>query len=98
MGGNDPQLVNAVVQSEPAQEVFVVQQQPAAVHAPPGAPLGGFWVEERYCGIITWAVTLFCLCTVGVCTCCCPCDKRTVSEHHPINQSPMKDDFTVAAR
>lgn len=43
--------------------------------APPGAPTVGVWVEERYCGLTTWLVTL-----IGNFPCAyfCPCDRRTV--------------------
>lgn len=81
MVGNDPQSVNAVVQSEPAREVIVVQQQGVGAGPPPGAPPGGAWIEDKYCGTTTWIVAIFCC----FCVCCCPCDKRTVSEHNTIN-------------
>lgn len=43
--------------------------------APPGAPTTGMYVEDRYCGLISWIVA-----TVGgfPCACFCPCDRRTV--------------------
>lgn len=43
--------------------------------APPGAPTLGMYVEDRYCGLVTWIVA-----TVGAfpCACFCPCDRRTV--------------------
>lgn len=51
--------------------VVVVQQGAAP---PPGAPPGGVWIQEKYCGLITWLVAIF----VCGCVCCCPCDDRTV--------------------
>ncbi|CAN0405895.1 unnamed protein product, partial [Ascophyllum nodosum] len=42
---------------------------------PPGVPADGKWVEERYCGLITWLVAVS---TGLVCSYCCPCDRRTV--------------------
>lgn len=44
-------------------------------NAPQGAPQGGRWIQEKYCGLITWLVGLF----IFPCVCCCPCDDRTVS-------------------
>ena len=41
---------------------------------PPGAPGGGVWVEEQYCGIASWLIGLFIL----PCIACCPVDTRTV--------------------
>lgn len=43
--------------------------------APQGAPQGGQWVQEKYCGLITWLVGIF----IFPCVCCCPCDDRLVS-------------------
>lgn len=50
-------------------------KQPQPVVAPPGAPTAGKWVEERYCGLTTWLITV-----VGgfPCSFFCPCDRRTV--------------------
>ncbi|CAM9661251.1 unnamed protein product [Ectocarpus fasciculatus] len=47
----------------------------APVVAAPGAPTTGMWVEERYCGLTTWLITV-----VGSfpCSYFCPCDRRTV--------------------
>lgn len=47
----------------------------APLVAPPGAPTLGMYVEDRYCGLVTWIVA-----TVGAfpCACFCPCDRRTV--------------------
>ena len=51
-------------------------------HAPPpGAPGGGVWTEEKYCGKTTWTacivVTLLFFPAAG-CVPCCKCDSRTV--------------------
>ena len=41
---------------------------------PPGAPPGGVWVNDNYCGPVTICIAIL------ICfpTCCCPCDTRTV--------------------
>ena len=53
----------------------------AATSAPPGAPEGGSWVAEQYCGdqtcIATLIVALF-FWPAACCVPCCPCDQRTV--------------------
>merc|ERR1711990_955623 len=41
---------------------------------PPGAPAGGQWVPDQYCGIITILIAIF----LVPCVCCCPCDTRSV--------------------
>ncbi|CAN0424742.1 unnamed protein product [Ectocarpus sp. 12 AP-2014] len=60
--------INAVIGQPQSAEA-------APLVAPPGAPTVGMWVEERYCGLTTWLVTL-----VGglPCSYFCPCDRRTV--------------------
>ena len=54
--------------------VTVVQTGPGG-QPPPGAPPGGVWIVDKYCGTTTWLVAIFLL----PCVCCCPCDDRTVS-------------------
>lgn len=47
------------------------------VQPPMGAPAGGTWIEDKYCGLISWV-----LCFVTGCCCIkcmCPCDTRNVS-------------------
>ncbi|CAE8618612.1 unnamed protein product [Polarella glacialis] len=44
------------------------------VPVPYGAPPGGYWATEKYCGIITILIAL-CICPF---VCCCPCDERDV--------------------
>ena len=41
---------------------------------PPGAPPGGVWMNDNYCGPVTICIAIL------ICfpTCCCPCDTRTV--------------------
>eukprot|EP00899_Mesostigma_viride_P009701 jgi/Mesvir1/18732/Mv01245-RA.1 len=47
---------------------------------PPGAPPGGMWGSDRYCGPVTW--TAFICTWIWVCLpcpfCLCPCDDRQV--------------------
>mmetsp|Transcript_6251 Transcript_6251/g.18491 ORF Transcript_6251/g.18491 Transcript_6251/m.18491 type:complete len:87 (+) Transcript_6251:118-378(+) len=58
-----------VVQGE-----VVTTQVVADTSVPPGAPPGGTWVEEKYCGPMSWCVgCLLCWCVV-----CCPFDTRQV--------------------
>lgn len=69
----------SVVQAPP--QVIVVQQTPqGGPAAPQGAPPGGMWVEDKYCGTVTCLVALF----IFPCVCCCPCDSRMVSNRHLI--------------
>lgn len=49
-------------------------QAGAGGNAPQGAPQGGQWIQEKYCGLITWLVGIF----IFPCVCCCPCDDRLV--------------------
>ncbi|CAM9723276.1 unnamed protein product [Scytosiphon promiscuus] len=50
------------------------QQQSSGAQPPPGAPAGGNWVEESYCGGLSCIIGL-----LGLwCIICCPVDKRTV--------------------
>ncbi|CAM9726562.1 unnamed protein product [Scytosiphon promiscuus] len=62
----------AVVRQQPTQ-VFVMPS--GGLMPPPGAPAGGSWIEEKYCGGISWVIA-GCLC----CWCigCCPVDTRKV--------------------
>ena len=55
-------------------QVVVMQAGPGG-NAPQGAPQGGQWIQEKYCGLITWLVGIF----IFPCVCCCPCDDRLVS-------------------
>ena len=57
-----------------SEQVVVMQAGPGG-NAPQGAPQGGQWVQEKYCGLITWLVGIF----IFPCVCCCPCDDRLVS-------------------
>merc|ERR1719362_115759 len=41
---------------------------------PPGAPPGGQWIPDQYCGILTILIAIF----LVPCVCCCPCDTRQV--------------------
>ena len=43
-------------------------------HVPPGAPPGGHWIMDKYCGVVTTLLAIFVCC----CVCCCPCDEREV--------------------
>ncbi|CAM9328855.1 unnamed protein product [Hapterophycus canaliculatus] len=53
-----------------------IQQQPqiGGPQPPPGAPPGGIWVQENYCGGVSWLIGIF----GCVCIACCPVDSRTV--------------------
>lgn len=55
----------------------VVQEQPvSAVQPPQGVPAGGVWIEDKFCGPMSW---LICVVTGCCCIkCMCPCDRRTV--------------------
>jgi len=44
------------------------------VSVPAGAPSGGRYIMEKYCGPVTWCIFCFCCC----CAVCCPCDDREV--------------------
>ena len=58
-----------------AQPVVMAQPVGAIGMAPPlGAPPGGMWVQDSYCGPVTFLIGFFVFCFV----CCCPCDKRLV--------------------
>lgn len=59
------------------------QAQVAGSAPPSGAPAGGQWIQEKYCGLATVLVGVFLL----PCVCCCPCDDRTVSEAGPRRQA-----------
>eukprot|EP00752_Nemacystus_decipiens_P006182 g5579.t1 len=61
-------------QPAPAPQTVVVMQPGPGGSAPQGAPQGGQWVQEKYCGLITWLVGIF----IFPCVCCCPCDDRVV--------------------
>eukprot|EP00903_Cladosiphon_okamuranus_P016368 g15095.t1 len=63
-----------VVTQQPPPTVVVMQAGPAGGNAPQGAPQGGQWIQEQYCGLITWLVGIF----IFPCVCCCPCDSRLV--------------------
>ena len=41
---------------------------------PPGAPPGGAWVEEKYCGVISLVIGILIL----PCIACCPVDSRMI--------------------
>eukprot|EP00899_Mesostigma_viride_P001304 jgi/Mesvir1/11174/Mv16994-RA.1 len=34
----------------------------------------GYYITERYCGLVSWLLCIFC----GIPVCCCPCDTRQV--------------------
>ncbi|CAM9553572.1 unnamed protein product [Scytosiphon promiscuus] len=62
------------VQQQPGQPSTVVVLQPGLSGVPHNAPQGGVWIQEKYCGIITWLVGIF----MFPCVCCCPCDDRPI--------------------
>lgn len=62
-----------VAQGGMAQPLLAAQ--PAMMsNVPPGAPPGGYWTMDRYCGVVTTLLFLFCC----ICAPCCPCDEREV--------------------
>jgi hypothetical protein len=63
-------------------EIHTGRGPPPPDYVPPGAPPGGYWSSDNYCGDMT-LITAFLLaffCTPLVCCCvpCCPCDTRPV--------------------
>lgn len=61
----------------PQQQIISNQQGQVYqnnVQNPPGAPIGGHWVDDKYCGGLTWAIG----CCLLPCIVCCPVDSRTV--------------------
>ena len=74
------------MQMQPAGSLAGPQpMQPASHlghHPPPGAPFGGHWKYEKYCGTMTWIVVC-CICPAyALCACCVPLDTRMVYEVH----------------
>jgi len=67
--GANPELVGAPVEVAAACALV-----PGGRAPPPGAPAGGQWQQEKFCGIVTMVVTAFCC----WCAFCCPCDTRPV--------------------
>lgn len=61
-------------QGDGAPKVIVMQAGGGQGSAPPGVAAGGQWIQEKYCGPITWVIGL-CLFWPVV---CCPCDNRMV--------------------
>ena len=64
---------------QPGQTVMIsVPTAPTMVMtqmAPPyGAPPGGHYENEQFCGVITILIAIF----LVPCVCCCPCDSRQV--------------------
>ena len=53
----------------------------AGLPTPPGAPIGGQWIQEKYCGTITWLVVIlgyFLIACYSLLFLNCPLDERTV--------------------
>lgn len=65
-------------------------QTGAGGNAPQGAPQGGQWRQEKYCGLITWLVGIF----IFPFVCCCPCDDRLVSVVVVISTRPLRLVYT----
>ncbi|CAM9871618.1 unnamed protein product [Scytosiphon promiscuus] len=65
----------------PAKTTEAVTKQPQEkldYPPPPGAPPGGEWEREPYCGKNSWLVAIFLHCIGGWCVVYCPIDTRRV--------------------
>jgi len=90
------QPVQPAMQPMMAQPAVVIQQaQPEVVHVhhgpgmygvggssvPPGAPPGGSWMMESYCGdqtVIATLIVAFFFLPAACCVPCCKCDQRHI--------------------
>lgn len=63
----------------PCLSQMKVQMIQHATGGPPGAPPGGNWMKDRYCGWKSICLCCWTLGSIGCCVICCPCDERTVS-------------------
>ena len=81
-----PQPLQMQMQPMQMQQAGVVGAQPMQPVAhfgeapPPGAPPGGQWKMENYCGPTSWIVA--CCVPLGVFVCLCPLDTRRVYVVH----------------
>jgi hypothetical protein len=56
------------------QQPVMQQQILMQTNIPYGAPPGGHYESEQYCGVVTILIGIF----LFPCVCCCPCDSRQV--------------------